>query len=165
MGARRKKRRHGPHKAKEATVVHDEPLIRRLADRGLLSPRQYQAADALNRAAQQLSSVTIAQARLSESIVGKSGSGPEWQERTAAFAETISRAHTCASQAHPYGTKVLVAVCLRDTACRTLDRKYGWRNGTAAQILGDVLTRMAEATPPNSPLPPLAPRRLTSGRT
>ena len=150
MGARRKKRRRGPHKAKAPAVVHDEPLIRRLADRGLLSPRQYQAADALNRAAQHLSSVTVAQARLSEeaaTAAGKPADGPEWQERTAAFAEIISRAQLCASLTHPYGAKVLIAVCLRDTACRTLDRQYGWRNGTAAQILGDVLTRMVQAEP------------------
>lgn len=150
MPKRRRRRRSKPRAEPAAKVVHDASLIERLFERGNLSPRQYAIAASVRDAARSMG-VIYARAVTTDSsrMFGGRATGQvrtARQESHAQASEILTRALTLAGL-HPQGQAVLTAVCVEDTPCRTLDRRFGWRNGTAADVLGRILQAVWEATP------------------
>jgi hypothetical protein len=150
---KRRKRPRAKREKPTPKVVHDASLVQRLFERGYLSPRQYEVAASVRDAAMRMGPVfsQVAITDLRTWRYGAIGRPASIQEDHAAQQEALAKAMEMAA-IHPKGQRVLIAVCVEDTPCRTLDRRFGWRNGTAAEVLGNILTVVWEMTrPPKTP--------------
>lgn len=150
MAKRRKRRRRPtprPDPAPARATVNEKPLIERLAERGFLSPRQYEVAAKVQRAAHTIAtwsasrSILWSEYRTDEARAQEIGR----QEVAADRARLLSLASIVAKSIHVDGPALLLHACVMDRSCRTFDREKGWRNGTAANLLGAILTALADS--------------------